>query len=153
MTVRRSPHLILASGSPRRRELLVEAGYEFEVIPPTVPEVSEQWLTIREATVWNALRKATEVARAKPDAVVLGADTLVILDGLMIGKPADYADAARILKRLSGRVHEVWTAVYIYHFATGRAHHFQEMSQVRFRRLTDEAITDYFGKVNPLDKA
>ena len=90
------PRFVLASGSPRRRELLEKAGYEFEVVLPPVEEVSHDWLTIRELTVCNATRKAVEVAQSAPGAVVLGADTLVALDGHVIGKPADLASATKI---------------------------------------------------------
>lgn len=148
-----SPRLVLASGSPRRRQLLSDAGYRFDVIQPTIPEVSGRWLTIREVTVCNAMRKAAEIARKAAHAIVLGADTLVTLDGEMIGKPADLPAAAKILRRLSGRVHEVWTSVSICHSTTGRAHHFQEMSHVRFRHLDDAAISQYLAKIDPLDKA
>jgi septum formation protein len=116
------PRFVLASGSPRRRELLAQAGYEFDVVPPVAAEVSGVWLTIGETTVSNALRKATEVAQGAPDSVVLGADTLVALDGRVIGKPADLADAAQILRLLSGRAHEVWTSVFVCHPASGRRH-------------------------------
>jgi septum formation protein len=147
------PRLVLASGSPRRRELLEKAGYVFDRVLPVVAEVSDAWLTIREATACNARRKAVEVAQNAPGAVVLGADTLVALDGHVIGKPADLASAAKILRRLSGRSHEVWTSVFICHPASGRARSFQEVSLVRFRRLNASAITKYLAKVNPLDKA
>ena len=144
---------ILASGSPRRRELLQEAGYEFEVVSAPVSEVAHGWLTIREITTWNAGRKALRVARAFPDAVVLGADTLVTIDGEVIGKPEDFEDAAKILRRLSGRAHEVWTAVCICDFGRGRSHSFHEISRVHFRALTEEAIASYLTKINPYDKA
>src|SRR5215468_6130250 len=124
--------LVLASGSPRRRDLLERAGYKFGVIRPSVDEISAKWVTIRETTAWNAMRKAVEVARANPTAVVLGADTLVALEGEVIGKPSDLVDAARILGRLSGRTHDVWTSVFICHDESGRAHCFQELSRVRF---------------------
>jgi septum formation protein len=147
------PRFVLASGSPRRRQLLEEAGYEFDVVLPLVTEVSGAWLTIREATVSNAMRKAVKVAQSAPGAVVLGADTLVALDGRAIGKPPDLASATKILRRLSGRVHEVWTSVFVCHLASGQAHSLQEVSQVRFRKLTNRAIADYLAKVDPLDKA
>jgi septum formation protein len=157
MAERPSPRVIqrfvLASGSPRRRQLLDEAGYEFDVILPVVAEVSDTWLTIREATACNAMRKALEVAHSAPGAVVLGADTLVALDGRVIGKPADFAGAARILRRLSGRSHEVLTSVFVCHPASGQAHSFQEVSQVRFRKLNHRTIAKYLAKVDPLDKA
>jgi septum formation protein len=147
------PRFILASGSPRRRQLLGEAGYEFEVISPPVDEVAHGWLTIRELTIWNAARKAACVSEMAPDAVVLAADTLVASGGDVLGKPRDLEDAVRILRRLSGRAHEVWTAVRINHEARGRSESFHEMSRVHFRKLDDRAIRNYLGKIDPLDKA
>jgi len=144
---------ILASGSPRRRQLLEEAGYEFEINQPAVAEVSAESFTIREITICNATRKALAVARNFPDAVVLGADTLVALGGEVIGKPADLARAQEILRRLSGRSHEVRTAVFICHLARGQVHSFQEVSRVHFRALGHDAILKYLAKVDPLDKA
>lgn len=147
------PRFVLASGSPRRRQLLEEAGYKFEVVVPPVEEISHDWFTIRELTVCNATRKALGVAQASPNAVVLGADTLVSLDDEVLGKPANLQEAAQILRRLSGRSHEVWTAVCLCHSASGRWQSFHVVSRVEFRDLTDCAIQNYFEKVNPLDKA
>jgi septum formation protein len=144
---------VLASGSPRRRQLLKGAGYKFEVIVPPVEEISHGWFTIRELTVCNATRKALAVAQTSPNAVVLGADTLVSLDDEVVGKPADLKEAAQILRRLSGRTHAVWTAVCLCHSASGRWQSFHVVSRVKFRALTDHAIQNYFEKVNPLDKA
>jgi septum formation protein len=101
----------------------------------------------------NAARKALAVAVQVPDAVVLGADTLVALNGQVIGKPADLADATQILRRLSNRIHEVWTSVFVCHFAKKKTQGFQELSTVRFRKLDDDSIVRYLTKVNPLDKA
>jgi septum formation protein len=148
-----APRFILASGSPRRRQLLRDAGYEFEVVSPPVDEVSHDWLTIRELTIHNATRKALQVARISPDAVVLAADTLVTVDGEVLGKPADMKHALAMLRRLSGRSHEVWTAVCICHSARGESQNFHEISRVEFRPLTERAIQNYFAKINPLDKA
>jgi septum formation protein len=133
--------------------LLEEAGYEFEVVVPPVEEISHDWFTIRELTVCNATRKALCVAQTSPSAVVLGADTLVSLDGQVLGKPADLEEATQILRRLSGRSHEVWTAVCLCHSASGRSQSFHVVSRVEFRDLTVRAIQNYFEKVNPLDKA
>lgn len=130
-----------------------EAGYEFEVVPPSVEEVGHDWLTIRELTVWNAARKAVHVSKTAPDAVVLAADTLVAIEGEVLGKPDDLEDAVRILRRLSGRPHQVWTAVRIYHAARGRSRSFREMSRVHFRKLDEAAIRRYLAKIDPLDKA
>jgi septum formation protein len=144
---------ILASGSPRRRDLLSEAGYRFEVLSPSVDEVSHDWLTIREVTMWNAARKAISVSVVAPDAVVLAADTLVTIDGEVLGKPADFEHAIEMLRRLSGRSHEVWTAVRICHAAKNRSESFQELSRVYFRALDESAIRAYLRKIDPLDKA
>ena len=81
------PRLVLASASPRRGQLLADAGYNFEVVAPAVEELQPDNLTLREATSYNALRKGLAVARAHPDRVVLAADTLVALDQQLIGKP------------------------------------------------------------------
>jgi septum formation protein len=147
------PRFILASASPRRRQLLSDAGFEFEIASPRVEEVSHGWLTIRELTMWNAARKAAVAAGVSPDAVVLAADTLVAIDGEVLGKPADLEDAVRILQRLRGRSHEVWTGVRITHAARGQSRAFHEMSRVHFRKLDDRAIRSYLAKIDPLDKA
>jgi septum formation protein len=147
------PRFILASGSPRRRQLLGEAGFEFEVLSPSIEEAAHGWLSVRELTIWNAARKALRVSEMAADAVVLAADTLVAIDGQVLGKPVDLEDAVRILRRLSGRTHEVWTAVRVCHGASGRAHSFHEMSRVHFRKLNDRGIWDYLAKIDPLDKA
>jgi septum formation protein len=147
------PCLILASGSPRRRQLLTDAGYQFEIVVSPSDEISHRWLTARELTLWNASRKARMVSERSPDAVVLAADTLVTIDGVVLGKPVDMKDAVRTLRRLSGRAHEVWTAVCICHAARGRSQSFYQISRVHFRRLNRSAIENYLAKINPLDKA
>lgn len=145
--------LVLASGSPRRRQLLNEAGYQFEVVLSPVEEVAHGWLTARELTAWNAARKAAKVSQSMPDAIVLAADTLVTSDGEILGKPADFEEAVGMLRRLSGRAHEVWTAVRICHTAARKSESFQEMSRVHFHALNDDAIRGYLAKIDPLDKA
>jgi septum formation protein len=93
------------------------------------------------------------VARARPAAVVLAADTLVALEDEIIGKPADLDEATEVLQRLSGRTHEVCSAVLVYHQTSGRLVVFHEISRVRFQRLNRAMIKKYFAKVDPLDKA
>jgi nucleoside triphosphate pyrophosphatase len=144
---------VLASCSPRRAALLSEAGFEFESIAPRVAEKFDLDLTLRELTMWNAIRKGVPVARAYPDKIVLAADTLIALDDEIIGKPADFEQAVQILRRLSGRTHEVCSAVFICHFAAARPAILHEVSRVRFRRLTEATIENYVSKVDPLDKA
>jgi septum formation protein len=145
--------LLLASASPRRRELLAAAGFEFESIPSSATEEFNAQLTLRELTLRNALRKGIPVARAHPQDVVLAADTLVELEDRIIGKPANLQEAAQILRRLSGRQHRVCSAVFICHLAQARSQIFCEISHVRFRSLTSRAIRAYLVKVDPLDKA
>jgi septum formation protein len=145
--------LLLASNSPRRRELLAEAGFDFATVAPRAAERFDVDLTLRELTAFNAICKAMSVARMHPGKIVLAADTLVALDNQTIGKPKDRADALASLRSLSGRVHEVCSAVFICHFARGRSTSFQEISRVHFRKLSDAAIHAYIDKVNPLDKA
>lgn len=144
---------VLASGSPRRLQLLREAGYQFEVVSPPSDEAAHDWLTVRELTTWNAARKAAHVSEKLPDAVVLAADTLVTIDGEILGKPADFDEALGMLLRLSGRAHEVWTAIRICHAVRRKFESFQEMSRVHFHALNDQAIRAYLAKIDPLDKA
>jgi len=151
--VRVSASLVLASCSPRRAALLSEAGFEFETVAPRVAEKFDLDLTLRELTMWNAIRKGVPVARAYPDKIILAADTLIALEDEIIGKPADLTEAAQILRRLSGRTHEVCSAVFIHHFAARQQAAFHEISRVRFRRLSKAQIDRYLAKVHPLNKA
>ncbi|MBP5230287.1 MAG: septum formation protein Maf [Clostridia bacterium] len=105
--------LLLASGSPRRKELLELAGIPFTAVPSSAPEISGDTLSPEETALENAFRKASSVSETHPGAVVLGADTLVWCDGHALGKPADREDARRMLKMLSGRTHRVLTGVYV----------------------------------------
>lgn len=147
------PSLVLASCSPRRAALLSEGGFKFEIASPRVAEKFDAALTLRELTLWNAIRKGMSIAQTRPDAVVLAADTLVALENQVIGKPTDLSEAAQMLRRLSGRTHEVCSAVAIYRQTSGRSAVFHEVSRVRFHRLSDAIIESYLAKVGPLDKA
>jgi len=143
--------LILASASPRRGELLARAGYRFVVAPPEVEEWEEGTDPFRELCGANAALKARAVAAAHGEAVVLAADTMVALEGRVLGKPRDLGEARRMLERLSGRVHEVCTAVCIRRGADRRLFH--EVSRVRFRELGPDTIREYTRRVCVLDKA
>jgi septum formation protein len=147
------PSLVLASSSPRRAALLAEGGFEFETVSPRVAELFDVALTLRELTLWNAIRKGMSVAQTHPDAVVLAADTLVALADEIIGKPVDLNEAVQMLRRLSGQTHEVCSAVLIYHQTSGRSLVFHGISRVRFHRLNSAMIKNYLAKVDPLDKA
>jgi septum formation protein len=147
--------VILASASPRRQELLQQLVSEFEVVPSDAPEVHDEQLTAWEMAQVNAYRKARVVAKKFPDRLVLGADTLVYLDrdAKLFGKPANRADAARMLSELQGRVHAVITGVCLLHLRNHRQRVFAEWTDVRFHPLTAKQIEDYLALMNPLDKA
>ncbi len=123
------PSLVLASGSPRRAALLSEGGFEFEIASPRVAEKFDAALTLRELTLWNAIRQGMSIAQMRPDTVVFSADTLVALENQIIGKPADLSEAAQMLRRLSGRTHEVCSAALIYHQTSGRSAVFHDISR------------------------
>jgi septum formation protein len=144
--------VILASASPRRQELLREAGLDFEVVVSPAEEIHDASIPLAELCEQNAELKAAAVAREHPDAAVIGADTLVWIDGEPLGKPRDMGEARAMLRKLSGRAHTVCTGVCIV-FPGGGASSFHDLTEVRFRVLDEEAIDVYFSKANPLDKA
>jgi len=144
---------ILASASPRRAELLKELNLEFEVLPSNVPEVTDEFLTPFEICQLNAHRKARAVAKKHPDALVVGADTLVFLDHEIMGKPATKAEAQYMLEQLQGKTHQVVTGVTLMHLRTHQEKVFAVSTEVRFRELSPEDIRHYLDMVDPLDKA
>lgn len=145
--------LVLASHSPRRRSLLRRAGFILDVAITRIDELETPHLSLRELTIANAGRKARVIAQGRTDAVVLAADTLVALEGKIIGKPRHLEEAREILRRLSDRVHDVCTGVFIITGPQRKFVSFAEISRVHFRKLNERSIDDYFRKVNPLDKA
>ncbi len=149
----KSPSLILASNSPRRSELLRQCGVEFRVVPSDAPELHHDQLTAREISQINAYRKARVVAKRFPDALVLGADTVVNLDNLLFGKPANLETAYEMLEKLQGRTHRVVTGICLLHLRTHRQRIFSESTAVTFKPLDSVAIRRYLTQVNPLDKA
>lgn len=146
------PSLILASASPRRRTLLSEHGYVFDVlVPQGVREIAPGHLSPGETVLANARAKAREAARVRPDAVVLGADTEVFFEGRVLGKPADLDSAFAMLARLNGRTHEVYSGVWI--VGQGRERGFIEVTGVHFHRRGDDELRRYLARIGPLDKA
>lgn len=147
--------LILASGSPRRKELLEEAGYRFSVVPPRGEELDDPAIPIRELTAINASRKAGEVMWNHPEAVVIAADTLVLLGDRTLGKPADRAEAREMLRQLNGRRHQVFTAVCVGTAGNGAGarEEFSVATEVEFKRLGEEELADYHARIDPMDKA
>ncbi|GAC1515975.1 MAG: Maf family protein [Gemmatimonadaceae bacterium] len=152
MTADTPPRIVLASQSPRRRDLLALIGIAHEVRPADVDES----VGVDELPVPHAERlaraKALTVARLVPEAIVIGSDTIVAIDGAILGKPRDVEDAARMLTRLSGRTHTVVTAVAVAR-GVGRIASAVESVQVTFRPLTGDEIAGYIATGEPLDKA
>lgn len=143
--------LILASGSPRRRELLAKMGYRFEIC---MPDVDEHMLGHASEIVRTlAQRKGHAAAANYSCGVIIASDTLVSLDGQPLGKPIDAEDARRMLRDLSGRAHEIYTGVCLIDAATGREEVQVERTSVRFRELTDAEIDAYIATGEPMDKA
>jgi septum formation protein len=144
MAKSQSFRLILASGSPARRELLERAGYAFEILPANIDEPTGDAIpdarTLVEHTAWL---KANAVARKIDAGIVLAADTVGWIDGQIIGKPADEADARRILRLLGGTVHELWTGVCLWKRPGDWQLAWQEMTRVSFKRLTEAQMDAY----------
>ena len=147
------PPIILASTSPRRSELLRTIGVEFKVIPSAATEIHNEQLTATEISQLNAYRKARAVAKKFPDALVLGADTLVYLRTTLFGKPSNLEDSYRMLKQLQGHTHQVVTGVCLIYLRGHRQTIFAESTEVKFRSLGIQQIRDYLALINPLDKA
>ena len=146
-----APRIVLASASPRRRDLLTLIGIRHEVRPADIDET----LLAGEFPDAHAERlaraKASLLAARAPDALVVGSDTIVVVDGDILGKPRDEAEAARMLRRLAGRRHTVHTAVAV--ARDGRVESGVERVEVAFRPLTDADIAAYIATGEPMDKA
>lgn len=143
--------LILASKSPRRIELLKLAGFNYEIIPAISEEKTEPSMTPCETVLSLACQKAAEVSASHPDDIVIGADTVVVYDNEIMGKPADNDDAFRMLKKLSGNIHSVYTGLCIK--KGDKQHVFYEETKVEFYPLSDEEIKVYIKTGEPMDKA
>ena len=142
---------ILASASPRRRELLALLGHPFEIHVPRVEERVDPLWTAAEAARNLAQQKALDVSASFPGACVIAADTIVEIDGILLGKPVDAADAARMLRLLSGREHRVVTGVCLQLGSRERV--FSRETLVRFYPLSGEEIAAYVRSGEPMDKA
>ncbi|KIQ94900.1 Septum formation protein Maf [Anoxybacillus thermarum] len=143
--------LVLASSSPRRKQLLRMLGLPFDILVGDVDESFDAALSPSEIVKQLAHKKANAVWQQKKDACVIGADTIVVSEGEVLGKPTGEQDAFRMLKRLSGTTHEVWTGVAI--CAEKECVTFAEKTDVTFWPLTDEDIWAYIATKEPLDKA
>jgi septum formation protein len=143
--------LVLASSSPRRQELLRHAGIAFEVQPAHIPEDSRPGEMAKECAERLAREKALAIASQRPNDCVLGADTVVVVDGQLLGKPSDADDAKRMLRRLSGREHQVITGVCL--VAAGKLSVASETTRVFVSQIDDREIADYVASGEPMDKA
>lgn len=144
---------ILASASPRRRRLLEQLGVSFEVRVPHVEEVHPEGSSPEDVVLHLSLEKAEPIAEAEPDALTLAADTIVVLDGLILGKPIDESEAISMLRALSGRSHTVYTGITIIHARSDRCVTAAVSTQVTFGELDDAEIARYVATGSPLDKA
>lgn len=143
--------IILASQSARRKELLKYIFEDFEIIPSNADETPPEGIEAEDAPEILAVRKALDVAKYYPDDLVIGCDTVVILDGVIFGKPADMDDAFNMLRSLSGRTHKVVSGVCICY--RGKTMSFSQTTLVSFYPLSDEDIQKYIEESSPLDKA
>lgn len=143
--------LILASGSPRRKQLLEQAHIDFEVITSDIDETNPPGMPGEDVPVHLAQKKAAAVAALHPSRDILAADTVVLLDGDILGKPANDEEAKVMLARLSGKLHRVVTGVCL--IKGGKEHTLSVMTEVYFRQLSSTQISFYVEKYHPLDKA
>jgi septum formation protein len=148
-----TPQLILASASPRRRELLASLGVAFEVIPGEVTEHEAPDADPREMVKHNAALKADWVAARYPDATVIGADTTVFIDRTVLNKPRDAADARAMLRMLSGRRHTVFTGLAVRRLRDGLKLDQGVASEVTMKAYDEATIELYLSRVHTLDKA
>ena len=149
----RQPQLVLASASPRRRELLSQLGLKFSVVTPEVDEAQLPGENPSEHTLRLACAKAQKIARLHPEKWVLGADTTVVIDEMILGKPRDEAEAFDMLRRISGRWHAVITGYCLMHQDSGEMHADTVRSEVFIRALTPAQIMAYIATTEPMDKA
>jgi len=149
--------IILASSSPRRKDLLAELGIAFEVIPSGVDETVEEGSPPEEVVRTLALRKAMHIAQQTPNAIIIGADSMVVLDGKLIGKPKDQTDAIATLKLLNGKTHLVLTGIAV----VGTQNSLTEpdiksltvQSKVTMKLHHEQTVLDYVATGEPMDKA
>ena len=150
--------IILASGSPRRSELMKQVGFDFKVSTCNTDESYDEGMTPSEIVMELSLRKADAVfdkEMPEKDTVVVAADTIVAIDNEILGKPKDRNDAIRMLSELSGKKHQVYTGVTLYYYVAGRVfiENFADCADVYFRELSQDTIISYVDSWEPMDKA
>ncbi|MBC7472832.1 MAG: septum formation inhibitor Maf [Candidatus Sericytochromatia bacterium] len=146
--------IVLASASPRRKELLGLIKLEFEIIPSKIDEILDQSLPVNQQIEKISFEKANDIAqKMNQDCVVIGADTVVEINGKILGKPIDQDDAKKMLKMLSGNTHRVITGVSIINTKDNFVVTDHQITEVKFRDLTEEEIDNYVNSGEPMDKA
>ncbi len=145
--------VILASASPRRYELLKSIGLQFKVVKSEVEEIFSDELEPQEIVELNANRKGDDVAQKHPNSLVISADTIVVSKNIVMGKPHDEKDAYRMLRQLSGRTHQVYTAFAINFLSEEKKYIETVSTAVRFRNLKEEEIWSYINTGEIVDKA
>ena len=145
--------IILASGSPRRKQLLEQIDLEFEVVPSQIYEDFSLNLSPTDFVEYYAQEKAKDVANSYPDKWVIGADTIVVFESDTLGKPKNEKDSFQMLKRLSGNTHQVITGVSIQNIKQDISDSFHERTNVTFNTLSDNIINYYIETYEPFDKA
>jgi septum formation protein len=144
--------LILASGSPRRKEILTQLGFTFEIVVSNIEEVIEKKWTPAIAVQKLAKQKAHSVCLQKPNHAILGSDTIVVLNDKILGKPSSVEHAKSMLTSLSGQKHCVYTGISL--FLNGQEHQtLVEKTEVQFREVTEDEISNYILSGEPMDKA
>ncbi|CUS77599.1 septum formation protein [Candidatus Kryptonium thompsonii] len=145
--------IVLASTSPRRQNLLKQLGLNFIVHPSGIEENLSQASSPEEYVLTLSRKKAIEVAKNYNDALIISADTIVVLDGEIINKPKDPDEARQMLKKLSGKTHKVYTGFTILDTKTSKIYSDFEVTDVKFRELEDDEIEQYIATGSPFDKA
>jgi len=145
--------IILASGSPRRKQLLEQIDLEFEVVPSQIYEDFSLNLSPTDFVEYYAQEKAKDVANSYSDKWVIGADTIVVFESHILGKPKNKKDSFQMLKRLSGNTHQVITGVSIQNIKQDISDSFHERTNVTFNTLSDNIINYYIETYKPFDKA
>lgn len=147
------PFIYLASQSPRRREILKNLRFKFEVVPSSYEEKNHSSAHPEKLVIRHALGKIRKAKVSAKEGIVLGADTIVWLDGVIYSKPKGMKEAVKTLLTLSGREHRVYTGIALRNLETGETAAACDCTYVKFRKLSEARIQKYFKTVNPLDKA
>jgi septum formation protein len=145
--------LILASASPRRRQLLTQVGLDFVVDPSTHEKEIDNNIPFGELACQLAEHKVLEVAKNHTEGIILGADTIVAVDDKILGKPRSKSDAVQMLKSLSGRWHSVYTGLFVLDVASGKKQKEYDESRVKFKEISAKEIENYVKTGEPMDKA